>query len=144
MSAMGGKLALAMPLLRPMRTLPAVLLIAGVTACRPDYRGLEDASAIYGCYTAPDAPSFTLSSAGMRAEGLSDPVPFRYELKKVGYVVAVPLSADYSGGRFSFSRGDEHYYRMVASDAGPTMLVAFGHEAFLVTYRRLASANCTR
>jgi hypothetical protein len=132
-----------MPLLRSMRSTAVVLSLALATSCHPDTRGLEQPSEIYGCYTAPDAPSFTLGSAGMRVKGASGPVPFRYEFKKIGYVVAVPLNADHSGGRFSFSRGNDHYYRMVPSDAGPTILVAFGDEGSLVTYMRSAPASCS-
>ena len=69
----------------------------------------------------------------MQVDGLTSLVPFRYVPMKVGYVVDVPLNATYSAGRPSFSRGDEHYYRMVPSHAGPTILVAFGDD--FVTYR---------
>jgi hypothetical protein len=125
-----------------MRAAALVPLVILATSCREDRRGVEQASAIYGCYTAPDAPSFTLSSAGMRVEGLSQAVPFRYDYEAVGYVVEVPLTANHSGGRFSFSRGDDHYYRMVASDTGPTMLVAFAPEGIEVTYKRSVATDC--
>ena len=118
------------------------LLLAALASCDFDEPPAKDASAIYGCYTAPDAPRFSLGAAGMRVEGSQAAVPFRYELRKVGYAVNVPLLANVTERRFALSAGENHFYRMVPSDAGPTIVVAFGPTETTKIYTRKQSSNC--
>jgi len=118
------------------------LLAVAAAGCKLQESTAQDASAIYGCYTARDAPAFRLSGAGMVIEGMSAPTPFRYEFRKVGYVIDIPLQANETGGRFVFAPGDHHFYRMVPSDAGPTFVVAFGPEAVVEIYKHSPEAAC--
>lgn len=118
------------------------LILTALASCDFDEPPAKDPSEIYGCYTAPDAPSFSLSSAGMRPEGSQVAVPFRYEFRKVGYVVNVRLVADEAEGRLAFSPGENHFYRVMPSDAGTIIVVAFGPAGTIKSYRRELGSNC--
>jgi hypothetical protein len=130
-------------LTQSVRVLICMLPFVSVAACRFDKPAARDARSIYGCYTAPGAPSFSLSPAGMRVIGTSTAVPFRYEYAKVGYGIKVPLDASRSDGRSSFTpSSDDYFYRMTPSDAGPSFMVTFNPEGTVVTYSRSEDARC--
>jgi hypothetical protein len=104
-----------------------------------------DARQVYGCYTAGGAPWFTLGASGMRVEGSSAPVPFRYEGMKVGPVVAVRLQATNSDGRLSFvPSAEESFYRRAPFSNPAVVIVAFGSGGMVVNYRRSEDARCGR
>ena len=129
--------------LRQHSSMIILLFALAVVGCKFQEPSAQDASAIYGCYTAPGAPSFSLSRAGMSVEGFSAPIPFRYELRKVGYVLDVPIEANEISGRLAFLAGDRQFYRMVPSNAGPTFIVAFGPDATIENYKRSPASACT-
>lgn len=127
---------------RPFRNLWTLFLVS-VASCQFAEPTAEDASAIYGCYAAEGAPSFSLSIAGMRVEGSPKSVPFRYLHRKVGYGVEVALDASHSNGRLSMIKSDEvfFYQRAPLSDP-PVIIVAFGPEGPVVNYRRSDDTRC--
>jgi hypothetical protein len=103
----------------------------------------EDASSIYGCYEAPNASSFDLSARGLRIEGAAAAVPFRYEFRKAGYVLNVALVAHDVAGHFQLSGGDTHFYRVVAADNGPVIVVASAPNNAVLNYTRSTTALCS-
>lgn len=120
----------------------SALLAATLTACTFSEPKSDDPTSILGCYTAPNAPAFRLVAEGMQFDRSQLPVPFRYEFRKSGYVLDLPLSANEVDGRLAFSPGEGHLYPVVPTEAGPTIRVAFGPSARLVNYRRSAAAGC--
>ena len=131
-----------MPSVAPARIV-CVLLFGAAASCRSEAPKADDASPIYGCYVAEGAPSFSLSAAGMRVAGSATATPFRYEFRKVGYGIAVPLEARRANGRLSFGPSEDDYFYRLARLSDPTVIiVAFGSDGLVTNYRRSESARC--
>jgi len=91
---------------------------------------------------APDAPSFTIGSAGVRIVDSGQVIPFRYEKAKIGAVLRMPVAADSVGGKNIFQRSDDHFYRIIYSAGHPIIRIAFGKEGDLKNYVRHPSTDC--
>lgn len=112
-------------------------VILAVAACSPADPRVHDTQSIHGCYAAKGAPSFALSANGMQVQGLTSPVPFRYESAKVGYGIMVHLEASRTDGRLSFvPSGEDYFYRRSPASDPPGFIVAFG--PVMVNYHRTA------
>ena len=123
----------------------AVLIpvLCTLTSCRFAASPAEDATLIFGCYSAPDAPTFRLGPDGMRVAGSGAVVPFRYEARKVGSGINVPLEATDANGHLSFTPSQQDYFYRRAQFSDPAIIiVAFGHEGTVVNYRRSEDARC--
>lgn len=154
MSAMGGKLpfdqAEALPDIHRMdqfaRICLPLLTVASscVASCGLDKSDAAlDAHQIYGCYTAPGAPWFTLTASGMRVEGSSATVPFHYDGMKVGAVIVVRLDATHSRENFTFvPSAEESFYRRVPFSDPPVIIVPFGPDGEVVNYSRSDEERC--
>jgi hypothetical protein len=128
---------------RPLQLALSATVVAAVSSCGFHEPAADDASAIYGCYRAPNASSFDLGAGGLRIEGAAAPIPFRYEFRKVGYVLNVPLVAHEVAGHFRLLGGDSHFYRVVASGNGPVIVVASAPNNAVLNYTRSTPALCS-
>ena len=122
----------------------AALVVFGSLAASCDFSDpkAEDPTAIFGCYIATDAPSLVLTKYGVQLHGLSEALPFRYEYRKVGYVLNVPMIAENRQGRLTLLNSTSHFYRVIPSDAGPTIVVVTYPDGQLVNYKRSAPGYC--
>jgi hypothetical protein len=79
----------------------------------------------------------------MKVAGSGAVVSFRYEARKVGYVISVPLEATDANGHLSFSPSqDDYFYRRAQFSDPPIIIVAFGPGGTVVNYRRSEDGRC--
>jgi hypothetical protein len=79
----------------------------------------------------------------MRVAGSQAVFPFRYEARKVGYGIDVPLEATEANGRLSFTPSqDNYFYRRTPFSDPPIIIVAFGPQGTVVNYRRTDDGHC--
>ena len=78
--------------------LPLLMMVAGCT----DFNEPEavDPSAVMGCYVAPDAPSLSVQSNGVRIGESPAVFPLRYTQHKVGMGFEIPMVASVEKGEF--------------------------------------------
>lgn len=121
------------------------LVIACVSGCGPtewQETPSQDPVPIFGCYTAPDAPSFKIDSAGVSIIGAKQRFRYRYELPKIGTVLRIPMDATIVDGRFVFEASKDRFYRVLHRDAGPVVRVVFGPSGVVKDYGLQPAANC--
>lgn len=104
----------------------------------------QDPSPVFGCYTSPDAPAFILGPDGFTITSTKEKIPFRYEFRKVGMIVRVPISAEFENRIYVFRHSSDHFYRAIFTDAGPMILMHFGAEAVRAEYRHQPTAACKK
>lgn len=122
-------------------TLIAALLLSSCSADFPQPETL-DAAPIYGCYSAPDAPSFTVGPDGVRTPEIDGVTSFHYEMHRIGAMLRVPLNATFTNGKFGFKRSEDRVYRVVFRSGRPVVLVAFGNEGILKEYDHHPTGAC--
>lgn len=124
---------------------PFLLVVAFVNGCG-DFKEPEarDATSIIGCYTAPDAPTFVVQAKVVKFAKDGTMVSFRYEFRTVGTVLRMPMVAETVDGQFDFTPADDHFYRVLHTDAGPIVRVAFGPDGTIVDYKRKSPGECAR
>lgn len=120
--------------------LSAAVLVVGCDAFKEPET--MDPAPIVGCYTAQNAPSLNIGFSAIRVAGNDRPVPFRYEFRKIGAVIMVPMDSTEVGGRFNFEPSGEHMFRVFHTDAGPVIRAAFGRRGLVVDYVRQPSGRC--
>jgi hypothetical protein len=116
------------------------LLLSGCTDF--DEPSAVDPTPILGCYLAPEAPTLSIQQEGVRIEEGPEVLPFRYQQEKVGMVLAIPMVASVGGGGFELKGGEEHSYRVLWTDAGPVIRVAFGPGGTVRDYQRHSGSPC--
>jgi len=121
----------------------ALALVATVTACSdfPEPETL-DAAPLYGCYVATGSPTFAVTAKGVRITGAGAAIPYRYETHKIGAVLKMPVVAEVVGGKSTFQRSEDHFYRVLFVEGQPVIRVAFGKEGNLSNYVRYTSSDC--
>jgi hypothetical protein len=103
---------------------------------------LVDPTNVLGCYLAPQAPELSVRQAGIQIGHDPEVLPFRYEQRKVGMVLAIPMVASAGEGGLELKRGEEHLYRVLSTAAGPVITVAFGPDGTIREYKRRSSEPC--
>ena len=148
MTAMGGKrsLTIAVSALHfgKMNNQMSVWLISLLLSGCTDLAAPRavDPAPVFGCYVASAAPALSLSQAGVQIAESPEVLPFRYEQAKVGMVLAVPMVASIDQSGFQLKRGKEHFYRVLWTEAGPIIRIAFGPEGTIRDYQRRSTSAC--
>lgn len=122
----------------------ACLVIAWLSGCGPaksEEPAAQDATPIFGCYASPDAPSIKIDAAAISIIGTDKTFPYRYELPKIGTVLRIPMDAVIVGEQFLFKSSDDRFYRVLHSDAGPIVRIAFAPRGVVKDYRQ-ATGGC--
>lgn len=101
-----------------------------------------DPAPIIGCYKAEGAPMLIVNTDSVTVGGLPQAVPFRYEQRRVGMVMNVPIAAQIVSGRPTFAKSDEHLLRVIFKDSEPVIRVAFGQQGYIYEYTRHTWAAC--
>ena len=101
-----------------------------------------DPIAIIGCYTAAGAPSIKVTQNNVVIAGRPPAYGYKYEQRKVGMILRLPLTARTVDGQITFQESVDHLYRVVHTDAGPVIRVVVSPDASLVNYRRQPSEGC--
>lgn len=120
--------------------LPMVLFLFGCTDF--DEPARVDPAPVAGCYVAPEAPSLSVQETGVRIGQRPEMLPFRYQQEKVGMVLAIPMVALIGENGFELRPGDEHFYRVLRTNEGPVIKVAFGPDGTLRHYKRRSENQC--
>jgi hypothetical protein len=127
-------------MVKPTACLAIALLLSGCTDF--DEPSAVDPTTILGCYLAPDAPALSIQQTGIRIGQGPEVLPFRYEQMKVGMVLAIPMIASSGEAGLELKGGEEHFYRVLMTDAGPVIRVAFGPDGTLRDYERRSKSPC--
>lgn len=101
-----------------------------------------DPAPVLGCYVAVDAPALRVRHTGIRIGQNPEVLPFRYEKRKVGMVLAIPMVASVSGGGLEFRPAAEHFYRVLWREGKPVINVAFGPDGIIRDYKRHPESDC--
>ena len=101
-----------------------------------------DPTPVLGCYIAPESPAIRIEQAGVQIGQSPEILPYRYEQRKVGMVLRIPMIASVDEGRFQITRGDEHFYPVLSTDAGPLIRVAFFPDGTVKDYQRRPLNAC--
>lgn len=120
--------------------LPIGLIVAGCTDF--DEPATVDPSPVVGCYVAPEAPSLSVQSNGVRIDESPAVLPFHYEQRKVGMVLEIPMVASDDRGEFEIRAGDKHFYRVLMTNDGPMIRVAAYPDGTLRQYKRRSQNPC--
>lgn len=121
-------------------SLPLLMMVAGCTNfSEPE---AVDPSPVVGCYFAPDAPSLSVQSNGVRIGESPAVLPLRYTQHKVGLILEIPMVASVENGEFDIMSGDTHLYRVLMTDSGPIILVAAYPDGTLRHYKRHSQNPC--
>lgn len=127
-------------MLKLLTILPMGLIVAGCTDF--DEPAAVDTSPVVGCYVAPEATSLSVQSNGVRIGQSPAVLPFRFEQRKVGMVLAIPMVASDDRGGFEIRSGDEHLYRVLMTEDGPVIQVAADPDGTLRQYERRSQNPC--
>lgn len=101
-----------------------------------------DPTPVLGCYVAPESPTISIEQAGVQIGQSPGILSYRYEQAKVGMVLRIPMVASVDEGRFQLKSGDEHFYRVISTDAGPFIRVAFYPDGTVKDYQRRSLNAC--
>lgn len=120
--------------------LPMALFLCGCTDFEEP--ATVDPAPVAGCYVAPEAPSLSFQETGVQIGQRPEILPFRYQQQKVGMVLAIPMVATIGENGFELRSGDEHFYRVLWTNEGPVIEVAFGPDGTLRQYQRRSENPC--
>ena len=101
-----------------------------------------DPTPVLGCYVAPELPAISIEQSGVQIGQNPEVLPYRYEQRKVGMVLRIPMVASVDEGRFQLKSGGEHFYRVLSTDAGPVIRVAFYPDGMIKDYQRRSIKTC--
>lgn len=127
-------------MLKLLIVLPIGLIVVGCTDF--DEPAAVDPSPVVGCYVAPEAPSLSVQSNGVRIGQRPAVLPLRYEQHKVGMVLEIPMVASDDRGEFEIRSGDKHFYKVLMTEDGPVILVAAYPDGTLRHYERRSQNPC--
>ena len=127
-------------MIKLLTTLPILMMVAGCTNLNEPEA--VDPSSVVGCYVAPDGPSLSVQSNGVRIGESRTVLPFRYAKRKVGPVLEIPMVASVENGEVVITSGDTHLYRVLMTDGGPIIMVAAYPDSTLRHYKRRSQNPC--
>jgi hypothetical protein len=128
--------------LQRIQTAIAFLASAVLTGCHFEEPKPLDATPILGCYTAPDAAWLLISNVGIKVEGMTELIPYRYYFAKAGPIVEVALNGQSSKRRLFFRKSTAPFlYPVVWSEARPRIRIT-GSNSEIWTYKLNNPESC--
>lgn len=101
-----------------------------------------DPAPVLGCYVASGAGALSIEQEGVRIGDSSEILPYSYEHRRVGMILRIPMVASVVDGRLQLKSGNERFYRVLSTDDGPVIRVAFGPEGTVRDYQRRSLSAC--